>query len=294
MRFTHYCLAAALLAGGAPSLAAQIRASERATVSQVVDGTRITVDYSRPRARGRAALFGGEVKWNEVWTPGANDATTLEIDRDIKLDGHPVPKGIYSVWLVVREQGPWTMVLDPRAKLFHMAHPDSAMNQIRYPVNIETGPQTEVLTFTFPEIRPNGATLMLRWGVTQVSFRIDVTPTYNMVIDRQKVGPYLGKYAFEWTQKEAGDTVALTYTVAFKDSVLVGEWSPRPWPEAGPMILLPIKEGWFIPAFLENGEIRDVEKDMVLEFPRTKSGQKAAGFEVRGTGDSLWATAKRQ
>ena len=89
MRFTHYCLAAALLAGGAPSLAAQIRASERATVSQVVDGTRITVDYSRPRARGRAALFGGEVKWNEVWTPGANDATTLEIDRDTGLLATP-------------------------------------------------------------------------------------------------------------------------------------------------------------------------------------------------------------
>lgn len=288
-------LAAGLLVGGVTGLSAQIRASELASVSQVIDGTEIKVEYSRPRVRGRDSLFGGEVKWNEVWTPGANYATTLEINRDIRLDGHPVPKGKYSMWLVVRQSGPWTLVLDPRSRLFHMAHPDSAANQIRYPVSTGTGPHTEVLTFTFPEVRPGGTTLMLRWGTTEISFRVDVTPSYSMVLDRQKAGPYLGRYAFEWTQKEAGDTVSMTYTIQYQDSVLVGEWSPRPWPEAGPMILIPIKEDWFIPAFLANGEILDVEKDMVLEFPRRKSGERQArGFEVRGTADSLWAVGTRK
>src|SRR5512143_914055 len=115
MRHTGlFLLAAGLVAGSVPDLSAQIRASELATVSQVIDGTEIKLEYSRPRARGRDSLFGGEVKWNEVWTPGANYATTLEINRDIRLDGHPVSKGKYSVWLVVRQSGPWTMMLDPR------------------------------------------------------------------------------------------------------------------------------------------------------------------------------------
>ncbi len=61
---------------------AQIRASELQTIAQVVDGTRITVEYSRPRLRGRTAIFGTKaVKWDEVWTPGANWATTLERKR---------------------------------------------------------------------------------------------------------------------------------------------------------------------------------------------------------------------
>ena len=41
---------------------AQVKASEPASVSQTVDGTTITVVYSRPQARGRDSLFGGEVK----------------------------------------------------------------------------------------------------------------------------------------------------------------------------------------------------------------------------------------
>ena len=60
----------------------QIRASERGSITQTIDGTTITVDYARPRTRGRAAVFGGEVHWKEVWTPGANMATTLEVSKN--------------------------------------------------------------------------------------------------------------------------------------------------------------------------------------------------------------------
>ena len=51
----------AVMAIPAP-VAAQIRASELATVSQTVDGTVIKLEYSRPRLRGRDTIFGGEVK----------------------------------------------------------------------------------------------------------------------------------------------------------------------------------------------------------------------------------------
>lgn len=294
MRFPHYCLAAALLAGGAPSLAAQIRASELASVSQTVDGTEIKVEYSRPRARGRDSLFGGEVKWNEVWTPGANYATTLEINRDIKLEGHPVPKGKYSLWLVVKPSGPWTMVLDPRSHLFHMAHPDSAANQIRFPVETRASPSTEVLTWTFPEVRVNGATLLFAWGRVQIPFRIDVTPTYNVQMTASQAGPYVGRYSFAWTAPEPADSLPITLTISFQDSALYGEFKPELWPGAGKILMIPVKPDWFLPAFLEKGEIYDVEKTMMMEFPRTKPGQKAVSFEVRGTGDSLWATGKRK
>jgi len=98
-------------------------------VSQTVDGTKLTVTYSRPRARTRDSLFGKVVKWNEVWTPGANMATSLEVNKSVKLDGHPVPKGKYSVWMVVRPTGNWTFVLDPRSDLYHEAHPARPRNR---------------------------------------------------------------------------------------------------------------------------------------------------------------------
>lgn len=295
MRFHQILFAAATLAGSATGLSAQVRASELAMVSQTIDGTELKIEYSRPRTRGRDSVFGGEVKWNEVWTPGANWATTLELDRDIKLDGHPVPKGKYSVWLVVRQSGPWTMVLDPRSRLFHMAHPDSSADQIRYPVTPEPAPPTNVLTWSFPEIRVNGGTMAMQWGAVRVPFRIDVMPSYNVLITAAKAGPYLGRYDFAWTQKEPGDTIPMTLTISYRDTVLVGEWIPELWPGAGLVILIPVKDDWFVPAFLQKGEIYDVEKSMSMEFARRKGGQKLApSFEVRGTGDSLWATGKRK
>ena len=70
--------AAALLlfASGAP---AQPRGSERSTMTQIVNGTTLTLDFARPVARGRENLFGGVIHWGETWTPGANWATTLEV-----------------------------------------------------------------------------------------------------------------------------------------------------------------------------------------------------------------------
>ncbi len=74
---------------------AQIRASERGTVTQTVDGTTIKIDYSRPQARGRDDLYGGEIHWGEVWTPGANWATTIGVDHDVTINGHELPTGVY-------------------------------------------------------------------------------------------------------------------------------------------------------------------------------------------------------
>jgi DUF2911 family protein len=55
-------VALCLLAPGAVGQM-QLQASEAASISQTVDGTKLTVTYSRPRARGRRGLFGTQVKW---------------------------------------------------------------------------------------------------------------------------------------------------------------------------------------------------------------------------------------
>lgn len=107
MRGSTETLGAILLVIGSASGASgqTLLASELGSVSQVVDGTKVTVEYSRPRARGRTGLFGGEVKFGHVWTPGANRSTTLAVSKDVSINGHAVPKGKYSVWMVVAPRG---------------------------------------------------------------------------------------------------------------------------------------------------------------------------------------------
>ena len=88
----HRFLTALVVLPLALPASAQIRRSERGSVSQTVDGTTITVEYSRPQVRGRDSLFGSVVPWGKVWT-GANWATTFTANRPVTVAGHPVTPG---------------------------------------------------------------------------------------------------------------------------------------------------------------------------------------------------------
>src|SRR5207237_8424519 len=96
---------------------AQLLASEPAQVSQTVDGTRVTIEYSRPRARGRTGLFGTRIQDGHIWTPGANAATTLAVSKDVTINGQAVSVGKYTVWIAI-SCGDGEQVLDSAPALF--------------------------------------------------------------------------------------------------------------------------------------------------------------------------------
>src|SRR5690606_31430555 len=108
--------------------------SQRATISQMLGSTKVALDYSRPLMRDRSDVFGKVVHWGELWTPGANEATVLELSHEVKLNGHEVPAGRWSMWIIPSQVGPWELVLDPRDSLFHTERPELTDEQVRFVV----------------------------------------------------------------------------------------------------------------------------------------------------------------
>jgi hypothetical protein len=282
----------ALLAMSAPlaPATAQIRASERATLSQTIDGTVITIDYARPRLRGRSPIFGKVVTWGEVWTPGANWATTLETSKPITLDGHAVPKGKYSVWFVVRQSGAWTMVLDPEFQIFHMDPPDSSGSQIRFPVTAVTAPATDVLTWSFPGNRTNGATVVFQWAESMVSLDVKVEPSYRITMTPDQAAPLLGRWSFAWTGKLGEKVDTITMVLTYEKGSLYASYIPED-PYMGKFVLIRIADGSLIPGLFEKGELYEVIRDEVYEFKGPKG--RPDSFEVRDDHDELVATGRR-
>ena len=184
----HLLAVACALLVAACDATAQAKLSEPAVVAQTVDGTKITVEYSRPSMRGRGKIFGGEVHWDEVWTPGANWATTLETDKDVTLEGRAVAKGKYSVWLVVKEQGEWTLVLAKEAKLWHTNRP-TPKDELTIPVApqwaAQGAPPVETLTWDFPVVKPDRTVLRLQWGTLIVPLRIGVQASRTLTAEQR-------------------------------------------------------------------------------------------------------------
>lgn len=150
----------------------KVSKSQAAAVSQRVANTEITITYSRPVARGRK-LFGTLVPYDQVWNPGADQATAIAFTRDVEINGQAVPKGKYSVWAIPRPES-WTMILSKAGNVYHTPYPGENQDQLRLDVRPEQGAHMESLSFYFPVVEGKEARLNLHWGEVVVPLSIAV------------------------------------------------------------------------------------------------------------------------
>lgn len=164
-------ICAALTVTGSAALSQGYPFSQRGTVTQSVAFTEISVSYGRPVARGRE-LFGSLVPWDAVWHPGADSATRVRFSRDVILEGKSLRAGEYSLWLIPRESGPWTVILSRAARVFHLPYPGSNRDALRIDVTPEQVSPMESFAIYFPRVLRDDAVMRLHWGTTAVSIRI--------------------------------------------------------------------------------------------------------------------------
>jgi len=150
----------------------QVSKSQAAAVSQRIANTEITLTYSRPVARGRE-LFGALVPYDQVWDPGADQATAMAVTRAIQINDHPLPAGKYSLWAIPRRDN-WTIVFSKAAEVYHTPYPGEGQDALRFDVRPEQGPHMEALAYYFPTVEGKEAVLRLHWGEVIVPLAIRV------------------------------------------------------------------------------------------------------------------------
>jgi DUF2911 family protein len=78
--------------------------SPRDTVRASIGTASITIDYSRPLARGRV-LLGNVIPFDQVWRTGANAATQFTTSRPLRVAGIQLAAGTYTLWTVPHQNG---------------------------------------------------------------------------------------------------------------------------------------------------------------------------------------------
>lgn len=104
--------------------------SPRDTSRATVGGAAVTVEYSRPAARGRN-IWGDVVQFDRVWRLGADMATHFATTSDLTIGGTKIPAGRYTIWMEFARNGASHLIVNKRVNIFGtMYTPDSDFVQI--------------------------------------------------------------------------------------------------------------------------------------------------------------------
>ena len=157
-----FAAATALLGQGNP-------ASPPEKVSQEVGGKAVTIEYSSPAVRGRQGhIFSkdGLISHNPhypVWRAGANGATTLYADGDLKIGDVAVPKGKYTLFVDIADPDNWVLIINKKTGEWGLAY-DAGSDLGKVKMQMSAPPSlVENLKYTINDLGGGKGTITLAW-----------------------------------------------------------------------------------------------------------------------------------
>lgn len=180
-------LLALTLAVAAPALA-QLdlpRVSPKATVSQTVGLTDVSIAYCRPGVKGRA-IWGGLVPYGEVWRTGANEATTITFSDPVTVNGNALAAGTYGLFTIPGKES-WTVILNKGAKLWGAYEYKKDEDVVRFEVKPRAAATPkEWMQFRFDGLTNDTAEVVLAWESIEVPFTVKVEVTERVLTAARK------------------------------------------------------------------------------------------------------------
>lgn len=190
--------------------------NQQASVSQMIGLVKVTIDYSSPDVHGpngedrKGKIWGTNVAHYGLidqgfgtskaapWRAGANENTTISFSHNVIIGGKEVKAGTYSLFLELKEQGPWTWILNKDINAWGSYFYNPANDVVRVQANPQDAEYTEWLTYSFDDRRRNTATAYLQWENKRIGFKIEV-PNANEL------------YVTAMADKMRGSTVGFTH-----------------------------------------------------------------------------------
>lgn len=165
------------------------RASQKASLTQTIGLTEVSVVYHRPLIKGRQIWgcaappedlipVGGKtypclVPYNQVWRMGANESTTFEVSDDVMINGQKLPKGKYSIHAIPTATE-WTIAFNKNSTQWGSFNYKEAEDALRIKVKPESAAMQEALLYEVSDVTENKANVELRWEKVKIGFTVEV------------------------------------------------------------------------------------------------------------------------
>jgi hypothetical protein len=154
--------------------------SPEAKETVTLAGKTVEIAYNAPRVRGREGkIFGkdglvGHDSTYPVWRAGANKATTLTTEANLKIGDLEVPKGTYTVFVDLSDAAHWVLIVNKQTGQWGTEY-DKAQDLGR--VALKTAKLTapvEELKYTITDEGNGKGTLTLAWEHVSASTPLEV------------------------------------------------------------------------------------------------------------------------
>jgi hypothetical protein len=155
------CFVAAVLVSGivcAQTPAKAPIASPRDSVSGKIGSASVAINYGSPSVKGRK-IWGGLVPYDKVWRTGANQATTFETNKPIKVEGKTLPAGKYSLFTKPGEKE-WKIIFNAQLGEWGIKNGGEANDD----------PAKDVLVVSVTPVKSAGFNERLKFDVTGNGF----------------------------------------------------------------------------------------------------------------------------
>jgi len=138
--------------------------------NKVTEPLMARVIYSRPQKNGRV-VFGELVEYGKVWRLGANEATEIELYKDVKIDNKPLKKGRYTMYAIPNPDK-WTLIFNKETDIWGAFQYDEKKDVLRTDIKaqIQQDP-VEVFTLVFDKT-DSGANMIMAWDNVKATLPI--------------------------------------------------------------------------------------------------------------------------
>lgn len=159
--------------------------NKKASVSERVGLTDVTINYDRPGVKGREGKIWGQLvpvgftdqgfgtSKSAPWRAGANECTTIEFSTPVKIEGRDLPAGKYGFFIAYDPASP-TLIFSKNStawgSFFYKAEEDVLRVNVK---PVQQAGSTEWLKYEFSDETESGATVSLIWEKLRIPFKIE-------------------------------------------------------------------------------------------------------------------------
>ena len=147
--------------------------SPHSVAMAMIGGAHIHIDYSSPSVRNRI-IFGGLLAYDEIWQSGAHNATWIETDYDLSINGNELKKGRYG-FFTIPSRGDWTVIFNKNWEQHGKDEYDQKDDVFRFKVKpIILTDIVESLKYDVDEIDENNGLISLSWEKSKITIPFEI------------------------------------------------------------------------------------------------------------------------